>query len=54
MTEPDNLSIKIRELKIGRPWPGGALQIPTLQHSSAAKFEITSKRVTMSYGDVWR
>jgi hypothetical protein len=28
MTEPDDLSIKIRELMDCRPWPGGALQIP--------------------------
>jgi hypothetical protein len=55
MTEPDDLSIKIREIDgLADPWPGGALQIPTLQHSNAVKFEITSKRAKRSYGDAWR
>jgi hypothetical protein len=54
MTEPDHLSIKIRELMDWQTVAWRRVADRNVTTSNAVKFEITSKRVMMSYGVAWR
>jgi hypothetical protein len=55
VTEPDHISIKIRELVDWQTIAWRRIANPDVkQHLNAVKFEIPSKLVMMSYGDVWR